>query len=229
MRYIFILLYFLPIAAAAQFSISFGTGRGSFSMTDLRNQQLSVRNAMPVKAKVISSFPDYWFYNGGMKWAFENGIMFGADGSYTSSGGRLYYSDYSGKIIYDQTVKSFSVSTLIGKIFKLNGESVTLQCYLMVGTTFSKYDDHYSEQSDFSRDNKFELSGKSRFMQPVINLSKRFGFVAANVSLGYYQTVIPGNLSMTSSGSQPSNGYSFTADWSGLRVGCGLSFYFRKQ
>jgi hypothetical protein len=226
MRYLMLIVWFLPIAATAQFNISFNTGIATFTMSDLKNSQMRVQNSLPVKAKVISSFPAFWIYNGNMKWIFDNGIIIGADGSYTSTGGRVYYSDYSGKIIYDQTLIGYSVSTFIGKAFKLKDESLTLQCYLMVGTTYTKYEDQYSEQSEPNESYGLDLSGSSHFLQPVVNLSKRFGFVAANINVGYYQTAVPGNLSASFSGTQQSNDYSFTADWSGLRLGCGASFYF---
>jgi hypothetical protein len=222
MRYLIVILGFLPLSVSAQFNISLSTGVAAFTaMSDLKNNQVYLQNSWPVKPKVISSFPAYWTYHLNLKWMFDNGIIIGGEASYTSTGGRIYYSDYSGHMIYDQMLKGYSTSTFIGKAFHLKDESLMFQFYLLVGTTYTYYEDHFSE-AEPQRSSGNELSATSQFLQPTVNFSKRFGIVAANVNTGYYQTLLAGSFS-SDNAQLPAS-----ADWSGLRFTCGVTFYFSK-
>jgi hypothetical protein len=228
MRYLFMIISLIPMAASAQFNISFNTGVASFNMSDVKSYQVSTRNKMPVHAKAVSSFPAYWCYNGSAKWILDKGIIIGTDVAYTSTGGRVSYSDFSGKITFDQTLVNLSVSTLAGKEFRLKENSLTLQCYIVMQTTLTKYHDEYLEQSTFERKDSHNLGGVSRYIQPVVNLSKRFGLVAINVNVGYSQIFMGGDLTDLYDETQ-NNDPTITADWSGVRLGCGVSLYFQKM
>jgi hypothetical protein len=228
MRYLLLSILLIPMAASAQFNISFNTGIAYFNMADVKRYQTSQTNRMPVHAKVISSFPAYWCYNGTAKWILDNGIMIGADVAYTSTGGRVSYSDFSGKITFDQTLLNISLSTFAGKAFRLKDNSLTLQCYVMTQTTFTDYQDQYSEQSQIGGNDSHSFGGISHYIQPVVNLSKRFGLIAVNMNIGYSKLITDGDLTGLYDEPQ-SNDLVITADWSGLRLGCGVSLYFYKM
>src|SRR5258708_40338556 len=102
-----------PLLATAQLQLTLNSGIGTYQMGDLKTLQDNVLKSMPVKAQVISSFPAYWFYEltaTNVKGKF----VMGGSISYGSSGGRLYYSDYSGSLWYDQLSSFYSVTTMLG-------------------------------------------------------------------------------------------------------------------
>jgi hypothetical protein len=87
----------------------FVCGISSYSQKDLHRYQDYIMSQVPVNAKRTDEFPSYYTFGGllNKRWtAWEMSIEAG----HGSTGGRIYYEDYSGKLILDQLLKSNYVS-----------------------------------------------------------------------------------------------------------------------
>src|SRR5690349_7378901 len=114
-------LFFVVFGSKAQSFVRAEINYGSYSMTRMKQFQQDLINrthqsGLPLFA--VNSFPAYIGYSlsGGVT---RNKITVGFSLGYNSTGGRLDYEDYSGYLIADQLMRSFSFASFFQ--YKLNG------------------------------------------------------------------------------------------------------------
>src|SRR5690242_18842284 len=95
------LITFTLLIASAQLAVSQGTfsinaGVGQFKMSSMKDYQKYVQSIFPVETQITSSFPSYFIYDISAHWLVYNSLVLGGSSSLGSTGGRVYYSDYSG-------------------------------------------------------------------------------------------------------------------------------------
>jgi hypothetical protein len=224
---ILILLLFFWQSTIAQTYITTDIGIATYSMSDLKLLQKNIFEDTPVILNTVEKFPPFIQYQIGVKHYQASNIILGGEVLFTSTGGRIVYSDFSGSLRGDQLVNVFSAGPKVGyKIsqsnkFALEIESLTsfdftnleLKNSLIVGS-----------QTDQSSE-KFRAYGVSLY--PRFNLNYSFKILVLYAFLGGQITVIQNPFIW-----KEDNESQITLDgknglkpqWSGLRSGIGIAF-----
>jgi hypothetical protein len=117
---------FLRTAAYAQVDLYANTGVAAYQQRELKMYQDDIIKAIGVPAKATDNFPPYLTYNLGVNLNLRNFII-GIEVGHGSTGGRVYYEDYSGLFKADQLFKydyigiSTAYTLLHLKTFHLSG------------------------------------------------------------------------------------------------------------
>lgn len=225
--HIVILLVLACSTGHTQAQLSFRTGRGTFDMAGMKDYQTTLGTGYPVSPEVISQFPSFWVYDAAVDFLFDDHSVFGVNVSRGSTGGRLYYSDYSGTIGSDQLLSYWAIGMNLGvsKNF-LNGKFIisgSMRPSLTV-TKMSTID--YMALGNESSETTRKYTSLNTMLQPTVDVTYRLGHLGLNMYAGYNLSFRKGALK-TSLSSQPlnSNGGDVHADWMGVRVGGGVSYF----
>lgn len=90
---------------AADFSVGFA----SYSHPELRSYQEYLLRESVVSATATEKFPPFLTFSVGVSRSWDHGSL-GLEIGHGSTGGRVYYEDYSGKLVGDQLVRSTYVA-----------------------------------------------------------------------------------------------------------------------
>jgi hypothetical protein len=225
-----LLLAFLVFhAARGQLTISGDAGYGSFRMKDMKLFQEQVRAGYPVDARVTASFPSYWYYEGSAKWFIGSKFQLGGSFAYGSTGGRVYYSDYSGRIGSDQLLSYQSYRLVVSMQKNFLGRKLMVEGDLRPGITISDLMiKSYYTLSGASQETESVFHSTNLIIQPTVSLGTRFGFFGVHGFVGYNLSLAQGSLTSTDGTILQNSRGDVHADWSGLRAGGGLSVFFKK-
>ena len=228
--YLFLFMISVAHAVSAQFSLSMNTGYASYKMEDLKSFQDQMSASFPLQGEITASFPSYWVYDLSARWMYPTKVV-GASFTYGSTGGRVYYSDYSGKIGSDQLLSFYDYSGSIGMQKSFMKGHLSLLGELKPGLTFSHLElTRYESYSGVAYSSKANYKGLNVVVQPAVTAIARFGQFGINVFFSYNATLFKGNLN--EAGSNDSylslNQNPVHVDWSGWRMGGGLSLFFKE-
>lgn len=202
------------------------------SMTQLRELQEQYNLFGGIPLKVLSAFPPYW------GWAAEGGRTFGKDFSvglgisYTSTGGRVYYEDYSGSVSMDQVLSAYSLTPFFQ--VKIN-RSTDWPLFFSLGVSWVMTNMHVKQSITVnpgpSSGSEADFHSNNFGMKPSLVTRKQLGRVFAQATLGYeFQTT--GKLYLDGGTDdqyiRSANGDPVTAQWSGLRVSLGIGMLLGK-
>lgn len=224
------LVFLLATSSAfGQFQAAVHMGVGAYKLQDLKDLQDEIIDGMPPGASITSSYPSFWYYElqatspAGSN--FELGLRIG----YGSTGGRVYYSDYSGELGSDQLVDFVSLSVAMGAYKSFFENRLRLMFDLRPGVAFSNLKvSFYQTIGGSQATDEFEVKSKNLTAEPTMTLTWFAGPVGLNLVAGYHLTVIQGALK-TGGGTLAVNGSEAGADWSGWRFGGGISYVFNKK
>lgn len=215
---------------AQKFSASFGLEYATYEMSDMRDLQREVRDAMPVPAKNIREFPSYWGYNGNLRYSVGR-FTFGVNGGLNSTGARTSYSDYSGSVLNDHLAKVVRIG--VGADYRLskNGGPLESLLSLQVEQGLTKYNFYSKMVLDGSTIFEEDLDFVSNhiFVHPAFALKRDITsglFLAAQ--FGYLL-----DLGALLEYSENRDAYLLNSDreavgvhWSGFRLGLSAGFRF---
>jgi hypothetical protein len=104
-RYTLIAIVFASFSVAAQnVSVRADIGIGSYSHSELKYYQEDLRTELSLnRDAVVKSFPSYLTYAIAVEVEWKH-WMIGGEIGHGSTGGRIYYEDYSGRFVSDQLV-----------------------------------------------------------------------------------------------------------------------------
>jgi len=217
----------LPCSCFAQFHVSLSTGLAGFSMKDMKQHQLELKRQFPTDVKVIESFPSFWFYDLSFTGEITKRIRVGGTAGFTSTGGRMSYRDYSGKIECNQTTTAWTIA-IKGEMLANPGSKWPVFFTAKTGSAFGLYnlDVLVDVDGDNSKDN-VKFQSINVFIEPGITASKNIvGPLSATLSAGYNLNVVMGKQKLYSHNEyylQNNAGAKVPLDWSGFRVGVGVS------
>lgn len=101
------------------YSAGVSVGYSTFSMEQLKDMQRELKRQYPVDMKILEEFPGYWNYNASFL-IYQDERYYGWVVGHTSTGGRLYYSDYTGHIASDQIVTMTYTGATMAKTVSSN-------------------------------------------------------------------------------------------------------------
>jgi hypothetical protein len=152
-----ILSFFPQVGRAQRTGFSASVGLASQRMDDLKYIQQYILDTYPVEGKITSSFPPFTNVSLNLVREGYDKLQYGGGYSFSTTGGKSSYVDYSGKIATEMDVTShrlgafFSYSILGGERLDLslfgradvNFSLVNIESALSIGTYINQIIDQY--------------------------------------------------------------------------------------
>lgn len=200
----------------------------NYLLSDLKKQQNEVLNGLiteNIPAKITDSYPAYFGFKGGFLIPIiekeKSTFSVGPSIQHFSSGGRIHYEDYSGKVIMDQLVNS----TGIGAVVQYENHS-TSNFELGLNLTINYFLSAFENNLEFVVGNSkqtenLEFSSASIGFEPEIIPSYKIGVFQFGASISYL-IYSSSNLEFDDVSEAYlvfENGNKVNLEWSGFRIG----------
>jgi hypothetical protein len=231
MRYIFLVIAIIvPGYCFAQLHASFSTGLAGFGMREMKDHQMELKVQFPTDVKIIESFPAFWFYEFSLTGEITDRVRIGGAVGFTSTGGRMAYRDYSGRIECDQMTTAWTAA-IRGEVLLNPGKNWPIYFTTRAGYAFGRYDlDVFVEVGDDDDATSIRFQSMNLFVEPGILASKNIvGPLSATLNAGYSVNVLKGEQKLTTNTNLfllDNSGDKVRLDWSGFRLSAGLSVSF---
>lgn len=185
-RYILILFFLVGsgILSAQNLEFYFGSGIGNSNLTDLKKIQEIRITSFNVPSKLTENFPARYYFMGEARYKISR-ISYGMYYSYSSTGSRCSYRDYSGAVNMDIISSSNYIAPLISfSVF--NSEKCNLDLSLRTPFIFSKvsFTDYLEVYGDVFTDTLTVYSNSFAF-NPGIEISYKYSILKFGLRAGY--------------------------------------------
>lgn len=227
--YLLVIYFSINTYCIGQFTVAVNVGKGYYSMEQMKQYANHLKTANGVNAQITSNYPAYYNYEVIARWINDKNTIAGLSYNYGSTGARVTYSDYSGSLNYDLSLIYNNYSVLLGRQIKLSSK-YSIGAEIQTGFRFSKYTNSFSidlKDSHIFSNLTSTLNSVNYFMQPTLTINGKWGRVGANLFLGYNTEIAKGKFKPYHEIEPDVN--KLTADWSGVRVGGGLSFAINNE
>jgi hypothetical protein len=205
-------------------------------MSSLKKRQQALLSAYPPQAIITHSFPAFWYYGVNAKWTYKD-IQFGMSVSFGSTGGRVYYSDYSGMISEEHMLKYTSVNSIIAKKWSFGDDKLVITFDPRIGLVFGNLlvDESFhvagGDTGGLHSQGSYKYRAMNISMEPTLSVFHRFGPIGITAFAGYHVDVSlspfrqtnGSTLNSSSTGSDP-----VQMNLQGYRVGGAVGLYFKK-
>jgi len=179
--------------------ITFAAGLESPQMDDMKYLQEHILSTYPVEGKITSSFPPYISASINLFKVLYDHIRVGAGYSYSTTGGKSSYADYSGNIYTEITATSHRLGAYLSYIvvggdrldLALNGRLDAILTNLTVGSYYSIYNYSAGTENEY------------RSISPAGSVGAELMYKFKNFSMGMdagYLVDLHGNLKDTGNG-----------------------------
>jgi hypothetical protein len=225
-----VVLCLLALQTSAQFNLEFHSGYGSYSNSDLKAYQASLAKGFLAGGKVLESFPPFWYYGVDARWSLPHAQV-GLSFSQGSTGGQVYYADYSGTFKEQQVLKYQAVRILTATRFSFNEGRTSIQVDPRFGLAFATLQVNRSINATDGTQSFVSMQSSgfkavNPFCEPTLSLSQKLGPIGINIFVGYHFDLYSdvyresGGNALTSL-----NGNDVALNLSGVRVGGSIGFY----
>ncbi len=214
-------LNFLLPAFGQSITLSVKQTYGSFLMSELEEIQNHI--AEPSLAKVTESFPNYYGSQITLAVGLRSNSNVGVFWDYTSTGGRMAYQDYSGKLSSDLLVSRNALGLRYEEILRLN-EAFSLVGGLQFSALFSRLViQDYLEVYDERQSQVTHMRALGFGAEPEVALQFTKYRVLCRVGMGY-QLSFSKPFQNTQNLFLVVNDDTVEPEWSGFRVGFTLGY-----
>lgn len=220
-RLLIVLFSTLACNALAQFNLSFHSGVGYYKMAELKIFNDVLSGSYPPGGKVTSNFPSYYTFGMDALYSLSH-LKVGLSTDFGSSGGRVYYSDYSGEISSSQALSFNSLSIAAGGRWQFANR---FEIVVDPRPTFVFSRAHVEQRQRINGPpgNNYRTSllyNSFNFaFQPTVSLSARFGAFTLGGYAGYNLTLVKNNFKQVGDYFSADDLSLYSADWSGFRIG----------
>jgi hypothetical protein len=183
-----------------------------------------------VGGRVLESFPGFWYYGVDASWDQPNSQI-GLSLSQGSTGGQVYYADYSGTFKEQQMLKYKAVRMLTAARLPFNKGNTSILIDPRFGLAFATLQITRSiTATDGSESIVIEESSSFKavnpFCEPTLTLSQKLGPVGIKIFVGYHFD-LSNNLFRESHGwSLTSDEIEVPMDLTGVRIGGSIGFNY---
>ena len=223
----------LSLSIQAQFSFSYNFGYGSFCMKDARDNleksRLEVVNILGIDMKTVDDFPGNLTHSIEFAYRF-NSLEAGIQSSLFSTGGKISYSDYSGKMNESMLMRGFRQAVFLRfypfKLMEKGASKIETFVEVSPGAIFTQFSDKVELQilSGDVVSERIKKNCTSFTVTPSIGIQYAINSNwKLNLKGGYEIEAYTGYLDFSDLGI---NEYIDT-NWGGLRVNAGIAFYFQ--
>jgi hypothetical protein len=211
-----------PGALAQRFGFSASVGIASQRMDDLKYIQQYILDTYPVDGKITSSFPPFTNVSVNLVKEWYDHLHFGGGYSFSTTGGKSSYVDYSGKIVTEMDATSHRLGAFFSYSI-LGGEQLELSLYGRVDVNLSLVNIESSLNID---GNVIQILDQYRSISPSgtagIELMYKFTGFSLGMEAGYLVD-LPGSLKDSGGDGDLTDPNDrdriLTTDWTGWRVG----------
>lgn len=229
---IFLFLHLTVLAQEREWHIVVTTGIATYSMEDFKEIQNEFITNSGLKVQPVASFPPFLDFHSELGYSINENYTGGIRLSYTSTGGRVDYQDYSGLIRFDQLVNCIGVGTYIN--IRINA-SDQLPFSFNLATSWLRSNASFESQikiGDIQQTEKFELFSNSLSITPSVNV--KYSFKSKIFLMAYlgYELNVPGKVSLVENPDLQlinNQGDPLYIQWSGIRAGVGVGIRFKKE
>lgn len=224
------LLFLAPAAMAQGGGFMLSAGVASFRMSDMKYLQEYILSTYPVEGKVTSSFPPYTSATLTVYKQKYDYLRVGGSYSYSTTGGKSSYQDYSGEIVTDMTATSHRLGAYLSYVI-LGGNRFDLSLNGRLDANFTRMtiESYYNIYNIGNR-----KSNKYRSISPSGSIGAELMYKLSKVSLGLdagYLVDLQADLKETEDGDpllDPNDrDVILTSDWSGWYVRVSMLVKFR--
>ncbi len=223
-----VLLFSLPLRAQ-DLGVFTTFGGAAYRMDEMKYLQEFLLDQYPVEGRITSSFPPYGSASVGLLRKFLPQIRGGLGYSYTTTGGRSNYTDYSGRVTTELTLVSHSLGAWLSYSF-LNPEPFEFIVYGGVDGSVTSLD---LQSAIFVPGYTNGVRQDFRSFSPRISSGLELDVHIKEISLGLfggYHVDLTGELKDRDSGipleDPAERGRSLHSDWSGWRAGLRIILWF---
>jgi hypothetical protein len=161
-----------------------GVGYGSYSYKELKDYQSYLVKISGIDATIVDEFPPYYAYLFGINFRFTKWTI-GIEAGHSSTGGRVYYEDYSGKLIQDQAITyNYVGASPAFYIFNSKGLQITGGLKFLMIRHILAIKNSLVIGSQASYESK-DFYGLNLGIQPNVTLRKYIGAFLFQGSAGY--------------------------------------------
>lgn len=207
-----------PFARAQGGGVIFTGGVASSTMSDLKMLQEHILSTYPVEGKVTSSFPPFTTTSLTVFKQYFDYLRVGVSYTYTSTGGKSSYQDYSGEVFTEMTATSHRLGAYLSYVI-LGGDLLDLSLAGRVDATYSTIFIQ-SRYNIYSFGN--QISNKYWSISPCGSIGPELTIKLNKISLGVdagYLVDLRGDLKDTSDGvtlKDPADrDRALSSDWTG--------------
>ena len=209
-------------ATAQRTGVSVMWGGATFKMDDMKYLMDIILESYPVEGVIISSFPPYYSASVNIFRQFYPHLRAGAGYTFTNTGARANYTDYSGKISTDMFAVSHRLGVSVNYLL-MGSDRLELSLYGRLDVNFSTMDITSSVYVlGLSSINKNQYSSISPNGSTGLEFLYKFKNSAIGIEGGYLVD-LPGKLKDRETGNElhdPNDRQKvLTTDWTGWRVG----------
>ena len=209
-------------ASAQKSGLSVSLGGASFKMEDMKYLMDNILDSYPAEGAIISSFPPY--YSGSVNFIrqFYPHLRAGAGYSFTSTGARANYTDYSGDIATDMSALSHRLGASVNYSL-ITSDRLDLSLYGRLDANYTTLDVNTSIYVlGLSNTINHKYSSISPTGSSGLELLYKFKESAVGIEGGYLVD-FSGKLKNRETGNDlldPNDSQRvLTSDWTGWRVG----------
>jgi len=160
--------------------LEIGSGWGIYSMKELKEFNESILENIPVEAAITDNFPSRLYYDASINYLANQKFSMGFTYSYTTTGSRISYNDYSGELKYDDIVSGHSPGVHItillrNKLLRFSQETNFSYCFTKLKI----------QESILGTMNQLTFKSGSLHLEPRMIVSYRFSQLEIAAKIGY--------------------------------------------
>lgn len=208
--------------SAHKTGISASFGAASFSMDDMKYLQENILESYPLEGAVISSFPPYFSGSAYVVHQFLTNLRAGAGYTYTTTGGRSDYTDYSGSVETNMTAISHRLGVSVNYSI-IGNNRLDLSLYGKADANFTSID---ISSTIYVAGYKNGVQNKYKSLSPNLSAGLELLYMLKDAAFGIeggYLVDTTGDLSNKASETDlldPNDRQRIlTSDWTGWRLG----------
>lgn len=230
--FLFITFSFLSISISQGQENNFFAGGqiGTFDMISLKNYRNDIQNELMLPLNTLNNFPCYVGFEIGYGRIFGKTYEVELYYNYISTGSRLYYEDYSGKVYFDQVIRGNSIG-VHNKIRVSHSEHFHIHLGVRAGVTITNLSNEFYLNVPGAiptQDEKYKFNSMNGHVAPCFSLSKDLGSFFLKTELRF-EIHIRGDLKSKDNSNRyltNKSGAPVKAGWDGLRGFIGGGFRF---
>ena len=210
--------------SAQEIQFGFGSGIGTYIMSDLKNLNNKISKGTSFETKTVSDFPPYWYYRPSLILKGTN-FGFGLCYNFESTGSRISSKDYSGEYRFDMKINANTPCIYAEYDIPLFN-NFKVGFYSLAGLVFTNLTmNEYLRVNDSTLTNStYKFDVFNEILEPGIEINYKIMFIGLKLNVGYLFQAKDDAFSNDQTGNSNINLNTVKSNWNGYRIG--LSIFY---
>jgi hypothetical protein len=230
------ILFFLLLSITAklfsqELNLGFEFGLGSYKMQDLKEINDNNLNSLPFDARITDNFPLYYYYKPSLMFSISSAISLGIAWSYHSTGSRISLVDYSGEYAFDTRIRSSSPAVIAEFSYPVTVFRIAFSNEVGIESSTADFNELLRIGTQIDKTN-YIFKSINVYYEPALKIKYPLAAFRFDLVLGYHIDLSEENLSKSDNSKihlQLSDNRLARANWSGVRLGAGISYTLFKR